>query len=646
MPPDQSSELLGTSGARLLNGRYELAEKVGEGSFFAVFRGRETDSGRPVAVKILNEQYSGDREFAERLRTEALRTVPLDHPHIVSVYDAWMEGNRIAIATEFVRGINLKDRVRRVAPFPLAVAVDIAAAAAEALEYASAQGVSHGDLRPENILVTPEGQVKLSDFGIGAAVSASSRLQMSALVQSAHYLPPEVANGQPPSPPSDVYSLGTILFEMLAGQPPFQADSPFAIAVKHLNELPPSLRRTNPGVPKAVDGIVLKCLQKDPAARYANPGALLADLRAVRDALRYGKPLSWSPSIEPGPSASSRPAAAAPRVTPPRRAPEPAAASPSRPARVREVESGEPSARLLILLPLMALFLAGAMFALFVWNTQAPKDAIVPSLRGMTRAEAQRALQQRGLTLKVIKEMFDDRVPTGTVLMTNPLSGTQIKQGKAVEAWISRGVEPATVPNLDELREDDARNRIKDAKLSVGAVRYQYDEIVSKGMVISQDPAGGTEVARKTAVSVIVSKGWEPSPPPEPDTTPEAAPPPPGDGTASDGGLSPGGTEGTTTDSGTSTEGGTLTVPLDSGAPQDATPNTERAFDINTKLEGRKGWSRVRIVVTDDKGRREVVNELYRRGQTLHHSIKATGAPGTVRITVYENGRVARDMKF
>ena len=247
MLPDKSPEVLGTGGTRLLNGRYELGEKVGEGSFFFVYRGRDTSTGRTVAIKMLSDEYAGDREFAERLRAEARQAVKLDHPHIVPVYDAWSEDGRVAIATEFVRGINLKDRVRRVAPFPLAVAIDIAAAACEALEYAASQGIAHGDLRPENILVTPEGQVKLADFGIGAAVCASSRLQMSALLHSAHYLPPEVAQGKLPSAASDVYSLGAILFEMLSGQPPFQADTPFAIAVKHLHDPPPALRRFNPG---------------------------------------------------------------------------------------------------------------------------------------------------------------------------------------------------------------------------------------------------------------------------------------------------------------------------------------------------------------------------------------------------------------
>ena len=649
MLSDQSPDARGATGARLLNSRYEVGEKIGEGSFFAVFRGRDTQSGQPVAVKIASDEYAGDREFADRLRAEALAAARLDHPHIVAVYDAWMEGGRIAIATEFVRGINLKERVRRVAPFPLAVAIDIAAAVSEALEYAASQGLAHGDLRPENILVTPEGQVKLADFGVGAAVCASSRLQMSALLHSAHYLPPEVAQGKAPSAPSDVYSLGAILFEMLSGQPPFQADTPFAIAVKHLHEPPPSLRRQNPGVPKAVEGIVLKCLQKDPAARYPNPGALLADLRGVREALRFGKPLTWSPVPEPVPPAAGRGAEPAPGPAKP-----PAAAAPV-PPRSLPVERaangtfGEPSLRLLILLPLMALCLAGAIFAMFVVGTRAPRDTTVPDVLHMTRDEAKRHLAERGLVMRVARENFNETAPPGTVTASDPPPDVQVKQGKAVDVWISKGPKPSMVPNLLGLTEAEARTRLSDARLSVGEVRKEYDETVPAGEVVSQEPAAQTQVERNNPVSFVISKGPEPEPPPEPSTPPEQAPTPSPEG-STDGGATVGGTDnapggGTSTGTGTMTD---LASPASGGNQPalGAVENKERVFDISTKMEGDRPMNRLRIVVTDERPRHQVLSQLYPRGETVHKSIKAIGAPGTIRIEVYENGQLVKDREY
>jgi serine/threonine-protein kinase len=643
MLPDKSPDARGATGARLLNGRYELGEKIGDGSFFSVYRGRDAQSGRPVAIKVLNEEYAGDREFVERLRSEALAATRLDHPHIVPVYDAWIEQRQVAIVAEFVRGIDLKERVRRVAPFPLAVAVDIAAAVSEALEYASAQGLSHGDLRPENILVTPEGQVKLADFGVAAAVCASSRLQISALMQSAHYLPPEVAQGQAPSARGDVYSLGVILFEMLSGQPPFHADTPFAIAVKHLHDAPPSLRRLNPGVPKAVDGIIAKCLQKDPAARYPNPAALLTDLRGVREALRFGKPLTWTPAPEPvsstakAPEPPPRKAAAAPAV--------PAAARP-RPATAVEKDShgnfSEPSIRLLVLMPLMAIFLAAAVFGMFVLSTKAPRDTTVPNIAGMTRDEAARTLTQRGLKFHVAREIFDESKPAGTIMWSDPPSGLQVKEGKAVDAAISKGPKPAVVPNVVNRPEDDARSRVREAGLKVGEVRREYDEIVPNGEVISQEPSPQSDLPRRSEVSFVVSKGPEPEPPEPPATPPEPAPTPP-DTFSTD----TTGTNGASTDTSTSaasTDNGTMT---DTSAPGAAPPpNRERLFDLTTHIEGDKPKSRLRIVVTDENGRRQVASELHYRGETVHSTIKATGAPGSVRIEVYENGQLVKDRQY
>jgi hypothetical protein len=290
----------------------------------------------------------------------------------------------------------------------------------------------------------------------------------------------------------------------------------------------------------------------------------------------------------------------------------------------------------------MALALAAAVFGLFVYNTRAPKDAIVPGIRGMTKAEAKRTLQSRGLAMRVVKEMFDEKVPPGTVLLVNPPDGSQVKQGKLIDVWLSKGPEPAVVPSVLELPEEDAKNRIHDANLTVGPVRSQYDETVPKGMVITQDPPASTEVRRKSAVSLVVSRGPEPLPPPEPDTPPETVPPPTSTDTTSP--------EAGSTD--TSTDGGTLTVPLggetstDSSATTEAPPDKHRDFDINTKLEGTRGWARLRIMLTDDSGRREIVNELYRKGQTVHNRIKAEGDPGTVRIEVYENRKLVKDQQF
>src|SRR3569833_1359826 len=184
-PEGSSANPTGT--VPLLNDRYELGERLAEGTFFYTHRGRDTQTGKPVAIKGLRPEYSGDESFAGRLLSEAQSAVNLRHPNIAEVYDAWRERGTVAIAAEWVRGINLKDRIRRVAPFPLAVAMDILLACTEALHYAHEHGFVHGDVRPDNVIITPEGRVKLTDFGVSSSISSSSRIQLNALPRAVYY---------------------------------------------------------------------------------------------------------------------------------------------------------------------------------------------------------------------------------------------------------------------------------------------------------------------------------------------------------------------------------------------------------------------------------------------------------------------------
>jgi serine/threonine-protein kinase len=437
---------------------------------------------------------------------------------------------------------------------------------------------------------------------------------------------------------------------MLSGQPPFQADTPFAIAVKHLHDPPPSLRRQNAGVPKAVEGIVLKCLQKEPAARYPNPAALLADLRGVREALRFGKPLTWSPVPEPVPPAAARGADPPPRTA--HSSPAATPAPPRNPPAERAAGGflGEPSTRLLVVLPLMALVLAAAVFAMFVVGTRAPRDTSVPDVVHMTRDEAKRVLAVRGLGMRVAKESFDESVAPGTVTLTDPPPDMQVKQGRAVDVWISKGPKPSTVPNLLGLTEADARVRLSDAKLSLGEVRREFDETVPNNEVVSQEPAAQSQVDRKSPVSLLISKGAEPEPPPVPSTSPEPAPSLATEGTTTDTGGAGGGPTDNPPGGGISGTG-TMTDPSTSGSSLNqpapgAVENKDRRFDISTKMEGDKPLDRLRIVVTDEAGRHQDVSALYARGETVRKTIKATGVPGTVRIEVYVNQQLVRDQQF
>jgi serine/threonine-protein kinase len=286
---------------RVLAGRYEVLEALGTGPLLAAFRARDRALNRIVVVKtLLPALESGERAvvLANRVRAGLSGVVSLSHANVTRVYDVGRDDapendGPTFLAEEYVRGIDLKERIRRVAPFSLTASVDVAVAIAEALEYAHARGVVHGDLRPQNVLIGPEGQIKVSNFGLSSALALLA--DPATLLAVVPYTAPEVAESRTASAPGDLYALGVVLYEMLVGDLPYRGESPAEIARRHASDPVPAPRVLNPGVPRALDGLVQKALAKRPDERYGSASALLADLRILRDALRQGASLSWSP---------------------------------------------------------------------------------------------------------------------------------------------------------------------------------------------------------------------------------------------------------------------------------------------------------------------------------------------------------------
>ena len=595
--------------SRLINMRYDILERSGEGSLFQVLKTRDKVLGRVVAVKTLLPLYASDQSVGQALRDSAARLLDLSHPNIARVYDVGEEEGAPFLVTEFVRGINLKERIRRIAPFTHSVAVDFGIAIAEALQHAHAQGVIHGDLRPQNVIVTPEGAAKTTDFGLTAVYAANAQAANAAREKSVHYEAPELAASGVRTASTDIYALGAMLYEMLTGAPPYPSETTEAAAKKHQSDPVPSPKVVNPGVPKALEGIVMKALRKKPEERYRSVGDLLNDLKSVRDALRFGKPLSWSPSEE----AAAAPAAPAPGVTPDaaadaaalvakrikRQEPTPGAAK----MRAATAADDRISPYLKIALGTVIVILITAIVAgVAVWMAtfSRPPDKAFPSLVGMPIEQAREVARKYEFRL-IERENFDEKTDPGVIFRTDWPVDRPIRPGRSVNVWVSRGSRMVWVPKLTGLTAEEAEAKLKEAGLTLGEVDRQYSETVGMGEIISQNPRAGKRVSRDIPVNLVISDGPKPieAPPaddsqitaPNPGEPPYQEPPPPDD---------------------------------------DLEP---RMFNLNVdiKRDGR-GRRRVRVEYEDTRGSQTVVDEDHEEGDVISQRVEVYGPRLTVRV--------------
>jgi eukaryotic-like serine/threonine-protein kinase len=542
---------------RIIGKRYEVLECVGEGPLLTAFRSRDQQLNRIVTLKTLRSELQGRASLIENLKAGFSEILTLQQAGIARAYDVGSESEGVVLyyAEEFVRGIDLKERIRRAAPFQLTGAVDIAITVAEALEYAHGHGIAHGDICPQNILVGPEGQIKLTGFGMAPTYTFLASEDPSLLMRIAHYAAPDLSTTAMPTASGDLYALAIVLFEMLTGEPPFKGDNPVTIALRHAQEIPPSPRSLNQAIPRALEGIILKALAKRPQDRYHSASELLADLRQVREALRFGRSLAWSPldvkdaTAEKTPSEATVPATVGvlPIVTdtaaePGRRISRPV--EPEMPVTTREKarrgsdedSSPAPPPRrtggvLLAINLLLLLALVGSGALVFNWIRPflAPaNEVVIPELRGKSLTEAKALANERRFKLVVEGETFRDDKPSGVIYDQKELADgkKRIVEGKEIYIWVSKGPEMVLVPNVEETTLDKAQKDLEKAGLKVGETTRRFDPITPAGVVLEQLPRGdGMERrARGTKVDLVLSKGQEPEPTPAP--TPEPTPEP------------------------------------------------------------------------------------------------------------------------
>lgn len=499
---------------RILNERYALETKVGEGGMAVTYRARDLLLNRTVAVKVMREQFTTDPQFIERFRREAQAAARLNHEHIAGVYDTGRADGAYYIVMEFVEGTDLKHRLRREGALPMLTALEIARQTAAALEAAHRAGLVHRDVKPHNILLNQDGKVKVADFGIAKQASESD--DTGVIIGSVHYLSPEQARGEATTAASDLYALGAVLYETLTGHTVFTGENAMAVAHKQIYEKPTPPSALQPGIIPAVDALVLRCLDKDPATRYQSAGEVKAALTQLITQLSQEETIVIPTPAMDATTIISRPA---PVPTPP---PTPASAPSPCPI---YLESGPPPRNgaggwVIFTLAVVLVALGGFGYLKYFkpGATPRPPQVVpntgpkvqVPELLGLTADQAADLLKRRNIVGQPDHE-FNADVDEGVVGRQDPAPGDNISRNIPVIYWVSDGPRAFTVPDVSRMSDAAAKRELRTAGFTgTFATPKKEESDVPKGFVIRTEPISGTLLDRKGKLTLVLSSGATP----------------------------------------------------------------------------------------------------------------------------------------
>ena len=492
----------------LIDGRYQLLSQMGSGGMATIYEALDTRLDRRVAVKIMHDHLAQDEQFVERFIREAKAAAALSHPNIVSVQDqGWNQSGvpAVFIVMEMVVGHTLREYLTERGSIPIADGIKFLLPVLSALGAAHKLGIVHRDVKPENILVSKEGRIKIADFGLakGALIGSTMTAESSVILGSVSYLSPEQVSRGIADSRSDVYSAAITAFEIFTGNKPFEGDEPIQIAFMHVNSQVPRISSLVENVPPALDDLIYRATRVDPDERPRDAQEFHTALLAISHALNPAGPqlsLELDIPIAPMREKSKKRSKKLPSPTPIAKTPET-----TDQVRARRKVSNRVKRNRWIAAGL-ALILAGTGW----WVLAGPGASVkFPSVVGANVEQANTTLAGLGLQTTIVEERFDEEIAKGRVISTQPSAGDSIAPGGTVSLTVSKGAERFAVPSLTNITTESALKLIAKTPLRAGDITEVFNSKVAKGLIISSSPQEGTQVKRDTLVDLVVSKGVE-----------------------------------------------------------------------------------------------------------------------------------------
>ena len=485
--------------SKVLAGRYELFERIGEGGMSVVYKAKDKLLNRFVAIKILKPEFINDAKFIDSFRRESQAAASLSHPNIVNIYDVGREGNIHYIVMELIEGRALSDYIKEQGAMPYPKVIALSKQIAAALSFAHKNHIIHRDVKPHNIMITPNGTAKITDFGIAKAVNAATIVDNTdGVIGSVHYFSPEQARGGYVDEKSDIYSLGIVMYEMLTGQVPFDGDNPVNIALMHINAemTPPS--KVVDGVPPALEHIIMKCTDKYPVNRFASADELIQALNNLefvgsvvgdsilmgRDTRRRNTPIAET-DYDDG---------------------EDYYVDEREHDRKKKGTKMSPKKKRLIIIGAIAAAVILGIVVCFATGIFGGREIECPSFLNDTVKQAQKAAAEYDLKIKEGEPVVSDTVEKGLIVSQEPEPGEKIKTGSTVVVHVSKGRGDGSVPNLVGKDQSQANDILEAAGFKLGSVNTSSSQR-PYGEIIDQDPAGGSEAEKGSAVNITISDG-------------------------------------------------------------------------------------------------------------------------------------------